>query len=130
MSNNDKILEERLLRKEEIEERMRQDAFELAQIRELEVKTVKKKVIEKDFSKLNFVAVGNDLASSDVFSKNAVYDYLNEETGIITPFNGLQAQGVFGTNDSAMTAFGMKQLGAVYRIPEKFTLKFRHFEIN
>ena len=127
---NDKDLEARLLRKKEIEERMQQDAFELAQIREAEVKTVKKKEIEKDFSKLNFVAVGNDLASSDVYSKKAVYDYLNEETGIITPFNGIQAQGVFGTNDTAMTAFGMKQLGAVYRVADKFTLKFRHFEIN
>ena len=132
MAKEDKSLEERLLRKQELETRVQEDQFELAELRELEAKTKakKKKEVEKDFNNLTFIAQGNDLVSSDVYDKKAIYDFLNEETGIITPFNGLQAQTVFGTNDNAMTQFGKKELGSVYRMPNKFTLRFRHFEIN
>lgn len=122
-------LEERLLKKKELEERIQQDQFELAKIREAEFKTKKQKSINPNFDTLKFVERDGRLISSEVFSKQAIYEYLNEKEGTITLFNGIQALGVFGTNTEKKEAFGMKKLGTVYRVPEQFTLRFKHLEI-
>lgn len=129
-SKKDLELEERLLRKKELEEQVQKASFELAELREKEATIEKPKQIEKEFENLKYVVSGNDLISSDVYSRFAVYDYFNESEGTITPINGLQAQTLFGKDIKTWEAFGKKELGSVYRKADKFTLRFRHLEKN
>lgn len=123
-------LEERLLRKKELEEQVQKASFELAELREKDATIEKPKQIEKDFKKLKFVVSGNDLIKSEVYSRFTVYDYFNEKENTITSLNGLQAQTLFGKDIATWEAFGKKELGSVYRKADKFTLRFRHFEKN
>jgi len=121
-------LEERLLRKQELEEQVQKASFELAELREKEATVIKPKQIEKDFENLKIK--DNDPCKSEVYSRFAVYDYFNEVEGTITPMNGLQAQTLFGKDIATWEAFGRKELGSVYRKADKYTLRFRHLEKN
>lgn len=130
VTKKEQEIEDRLLRKQELEDVVQKASFELAQLIEKEVSEVKPKQIEADFQKLKFKEVGGNLIESEAFSKRAIYDYLNEKENTITAFNGLQAQTVFGNNDKKWEQFGKLELGEIYRVPGEFTLKFRHYEVN
>ena len=122
--------EERLLRKKELEGQSEAINFELAKLREEEAKSKKKKEIITDFDQLTYVSQGDRLLSSQAFERKAIYEYLNEEEQTITLLNGIQAEAVFGANLVKKEAFGMLELGAMYRVASKFTLKFKHYEVN
>lgn len=123
--------EERLLKIQEIEKRAEKDQFELAQLREEEARlSKKKKQIITDFDELKFVSQGDRLLKSQAFERNAVYEYLNEEEHTVTLLNGIQAEATFGTNLTKKESFGMLKLGSMYRVAGKFTLRFKHYEVN
>ena len=123
-------LEERLLRKQKLEEQSKEINFELAEIREFESKFKKEKEIQTDFNKLKFIEQGGRMLSSEAFSKQAIYEYLNEKEETITLFNGVQAEATFGIHLAKKEAFGMLELGSLYRVPGVYTLRFKHFEMN
>jgi hypothetical protein len=130
MSKKELEIEERLLRKKELEEKSREINFELAKIIEFESRLKKKKELQTDFNKLKFVSQGDRMLSSEAFSRNAIYEYLNEKEQTITLFNGIQAEATFGTNIAKKESFGMLEEGSLYRVPGVYTLRFKHFEIN
>lgn len=129
-TKEDSKAEERLLRTEELEKQSEAINFELAKLREEEAKSKKKKEIITDFDKLTYVSQGNRLLSSQAFERKAVYEYLNEEEQTITLLNGIQAEAIFGTNLAKKEEFGMLKKGSMHRVAGKFTLKFKHYEVN
>jgi hypothetical protein len=127
LESKDKELEEKLIRKKELEKTIQQSQFELAELNQSEALKPKEKKIITDFSQLKVRTDGINIISSEVFHQNAVYEYFNEKEGTLTDYSGKQAESVFVMRDDDMIAFGKKELGPIYK-GIGFTLKFKHFE--
>lgn len=108
---------------------LEQAEYEYAEAMEKQVTRERTTVIEKDFFKLRHVPAGlDDYASSEVFSKNAIYDVLNLRTGISTVFNGLQMESLFGMDDDARKRFARQEVDIPTYRTQKLVARFRYFE--
>jgi len=122
-------LEEKLFRKKELQEEIQKKQFELAEINQAVATQKKEKKYVTNFDDLKVVTDGKNILETQVFHKNAIYEYFNEKNGSVTLFNGKQAEGVFGMDEKGMIEFGKKELGPVYQnTKEGFILRFKHFE--
>jgi hypothetical protein len=122
-------LEEKLLQRKELQEEIQKKQFELAELNQSVALSQKEKKYITDFNQLKVVLDGKNIIETQVFHKNAVYEFFNEKNGSLTLFNGKQAEGVFGMNEKDMIEFGKKEIGPIYQnTKEGFILKFKHFE--
>lgn len=126
-----KEIEERLLRKIEIEEEITQKQQELVKIIQETSNAKREKKLETNFLKMKFIADEADQKlKSDLYSKFAVYNYFNEENLTNTLLNGLQIESILaGVNQRTWFNFGCRKLGKTYRKPGAFILEFKHLEV-
>jgi hypothetical protein len=130
MSNNDKKLEERLLKpvgqmtSEELKKIVSESEIELARRNMVEALKKQIAVKEKDFYKDEVI----------VFSKFANYEVFNARSKSLNHMRGDEVIGFFSTSDRQdKIDFGQKKIGTFVEISNdnfKGRVTFRHFEIN